>query len=422
MISRQVALKPMRNTRPKNPFPLFYRPSIWALALLICMVVMAPINGVATDQDPNQQKKEQIDKGIKQTTINIGRLKEGIKRQEEQIRETKKVELTLLTELQDIDTRLAEQNYKIETLEARMKAQEEMVTEKKAEMTEAATLMKQVQDHVTQRMQAFYRLGELGLIHITFSNQTLPDLLSFQDSFLALIKYDRRLVDTYRATISDLEQAIDSLNLQETIFEELLVENRKEQEKIDALKIEKERLLDRIRTQAKLHEQAAEEMEAAAAKLTASLKGLKEEEKQLEEGFRYDKGSHPPPVAGTVIARFNEETTNLLGISSISNGIAIDAPSGSTVKAVADGIVQYSGYLRGYGNTVIVNHGHQYYTITSRMERLLVKKGQRVDRQTEIGIMGDTATLLTPGLYFELRKDTDHLDPLQWLDTARLKQ
>jgi septal ring factor EnvC (AmiA/AmiB activator) len=35
--------------------------------------------------------------------------------------------------------------------------------------------------------------------------------------------------------------------------------------------------------------------------------------------------------------------------------------------------------------------------------------------------MGETATLLTPGLYFELRKDTDHLDPLDWLDTAGLK-
>ena len=180
-------------------------------------------------------------------------------------------------------------------------------------------------------------------------------------------------------------------------------------------------MLSRIRTQAKLHEQAVAEMEEAADKLTASLKGLKKQEKQLEEGFLYDKGRHPPPVAGPVITRFNEETSNLLGITSISKGIAIDAPSGSTVRAIFSGEVQYSGYLRGYGNTVIVNHGHQYYSITSRMERLLVDKGQRVDRNTDIGIMGDTATLLTPGLYFELRKDTDHLDPLQWLDVARLQ-
>ena len=386
----------------------------------LAILLLAP-GAIAAPEDPQEKKKEQIDQGIKKTTINIGRLQEGIKRQEEQMRETKKVELTLLTELQDIDTRLTEQNHKIQTLEARIKKQQEMVFDKKAAMNEAEALMESVQLHVLSRMQAFYKLGEFGLVHIGFSDQTLPELLSFQDSFLALIKYDRQIIDTYRATIAELEQAIESLKLQETIFEELLLENLEQQEKLDGLKKEKEQLLGRIRTQAKLHQKAAAEMEAAADKLTASLKGLKEQEKQIEQGFLYDKGSHPPPVAGKVIARFNEKTTNLLGISSISKGIAIDAPTGSTVKAVADGIVQYSGYLRGYGNTVIVNHGHQYYSITSRMERVLVEKGQRVVRGTEIGIMGETATLLTPGLYFELRKDTDHLDPLDWLDTARLK-
>jgi len=410
----------MHRLHCKTPLAILSKAHLAALLILFGVnFQLLPCTGAAAE-DSEQEKKE-IEKGIKQTTINIGRLKEGIKRQEEQIRETKKMELSLLTELQDIDTRLTEQNLKIETLEARVSTQQEMVIEKKAAMEEAESLMAGIQSHVTKRMQAFYKLGEFGLIHIGFSDRTLPELLSFQDSFLTLVKYDHHLIERYRTTIFELDQAIDSLKLQEDIFEELLGENLEEQEKLDVLKEEKEQLLDRIRTQAKLHEKAAEEMAAAADELTASLQGLKEQEKRIDQGFLYDKGAHPPPVKGKVIARFNEETTNLLGFSSISKGIAIDAPIGSTVKTVDEGVVQYSGYLRGYGNTVIVNHGHQYYSITSRMERLLVKKGQRVDRGTEIGIMGETATLLIPGLYFELRKDTDHLDPLDWLDTASLE-
>lgn len=393
-----------------------------ALGALFFIVFLAWVPmSVAASEDPHQQKKQQLNRGIKKYKINIGRLQEGIKRQEEQMRQTKEVELTLLTEMQDIDTRLTAQNHKIDTLETRMKKQQEMVADKTVEMNRAATSMRDLQAHVIKRMRSYYRLGELGLIHITFSNQTLPELMRFQDSFVSLIKYDRELIDDYRFTISELEGAIDSLSLQESIFEKLIAENLEEQKHLDGLKLEKEQLLTRIRTQSKLHEQAVKEMEAAAAQLTASLKGLVEQEKKLEQGFLYGKGAHPPPVTGKLIARFNEKTTNLLGISSISKGIAIDAPSGSTVKAIHDGSIQYSGYLRGYGNTVIVNHGHQYYSITSRMERLLVQKGQRVDTKTDIGIMGDTATLLTPGLYFELRKDTTQLDPLKWLDTASLK-
>ena len=416
-------LTPIPHKAPPHrlTFKAFLRKGTALLTLFFVFFLACIPISFAASEESHQQKKQQLDKGIKKYKINIGRLQEGIKRQEEQMRQTKEVELSLLTELQDIDTRLTAQNHKIDTLEARMKKQRDMVADNEVEMNKAAASMRELQKHVIKRMKSFYRLGELGLIHITFSNQTLPELMRFQDSFLSLIKYDRQLIDDYRLTISDLERAIDSLRLQESIFEELIAENREEQKHLDALKLEKEQLLTRIRTQSKLHEQAVKEMEAAADQLTASLKGLVEQEKKLEQGFLYGKGVHPPPITGKVIARFNEKTTNLLGITSISKGIAIDAPSGSTVKAIHEGSVQYSGYLRGYGNTVIVNHGHQYYSITSRMERLLVKKGQRVDTKTDIGIMGDTATLLTPGLYFELRKDTAQMDPLKWLDTASLK-
>jgi septal ring factor EnvC (AmiA/AmiB activator) len=398
------------------------RPGVTSLLLLCVFILSSALSpGDAAAADLHEQKKKKVEQGIKKATINIGRLQEGIKLQEDQIRQAKKDELDLLAEMQDIDTRLAEQRSRIETLADRMHNQREMVAVKNAEMSRAAGLMDKTRKHVINRMQAFYKLGDLGLIHITFSDQTLPELLRFHDSFKSLIKYDQHLIDTYRTNIAELETAIESLKLQETIFEQLIVENEQERQRLDELKREKEQLLDRIRTQTKLHEQAAFEMEEAAEKLTASLQGLKQQEMKLEQGFLYNKGHHPPPVQGKVIARFNEETTNLLGITSISKGIAIDAPSGSTVRAIYDGAVQYSGYLRGYGNTVIVNHGHQYYSITSRMEHLLVKKGDRVDAATDIGIMGDTATLLTPGLYFELRQGTTNLDPLEWLDTSRLQ-
>lgn len=392
-------------------------PAVFFLAIVLLCAFPFP----AESANQREQQKEKISEDIKQSRINIGRLQEGIKKQQDQIRQKKRVELTLLTELQDIDTRLTEQNLKIQNLDDRLDKQRAVMVEKKDAINTAAASLQQAQDHIIKRMQSFYRLGELGLINVTFSNQTLPELLSFQDSFLALIKYDRDVIDMYRSTIAELEQAVESLKLQETIFQELLAENKIEQQKLDGIKQEKEQLLAKIRTQTKLHEQAAAEMEEATAKLTDSIKGKQKQVKQIDESFLYGKAKHPPPVKGEIITRFKENTTNLLGITSVSNGIAINAPSGSTINAIHDGVVHYAGYLRGFGNTVIVNHGHQYYSITSRMERLLVKKDEQVTSKTAIGVMGDIATLVTPGLYFEIRKDTDHLDPLEWLDVSKLK-
>ena len=87
---------------------------------------------------------------------------------------------------------------------------------------------------------------------------------------------------------------------------------------------------------------------------------------------------------------------------------------------MSDGEVTFSGYLRGFGNTVIIHHGFEYYTVTSRIEKILVKKGQKVKQGQSIGVMGDTATLFDEGLYFEIRHGSESEDPLLWLNPDKL--
>lgn len=93
---------------------------------------------------------------------------------------------------------------------------------------------------------------------------------------------------------------------------------------------------------------------------------------------------------------------------------------GVNIKAVNKGTVVFSGYLRGYGNTVIIHHGYQYYTVTSRIEKLLVDKGDIIKTEDVLGIMGDTATIFDEGLYFEIRHGKQSLNPLLWLDPNRI--
>jgi len=90
------------------------------------------------------------------------------------------------------------------------------------------------------------------------------------------------------------------------------------------------------------------------------------------------------------------------------------------VKAIFEGTVNFAGYLHGYGNTLIIDHGFQYYTVVARMETLLKKEGDAVKTEEEIGIMGETATLIEEGLYVEIRHGTKTEDPLLWLDKNKL--
>lgn len=389
---------------------------------LCCALLLVPVaDTLGSSSDERKREKVKIEQGIKKYEINIRRLEEGLEKQQEHVETTQKQERDILAEIQEIDARLFEQQEKLEILEGRINVQRELLTRKNNEIEHVQLRKEGVQNHLQKRIQAYYKMGSVGFINVAFSARSLPELLNFHESFQVLITYDQAIIAAYRRSISELKKSVEALVIEEALLEEFINQNKAEQDKINGLKQEKKELLSRIRTQKQLHEKAIAELEQAAKSLTASLQTLQKQDEKIDQTFLYSKGKIPPPVSGTLVSGYKEEVMNRLGIKTISYGIAIKAPNGTVIRAVHEGVVTFSGYLRGYGNTVIVNHGYQYYSICSRIERIFAQKGQKVEEGAEIGIMGDTATLMSDGLYFEIRKDSTPLDPLKWLDRSKLQ-
>ena len=349
--------------------------------------------------------------------IQIQRLQQGISQQQELAENNREQEKDLLAELEGIDLNLQAQQRKAVQLERQAIGQQILIDQKDQELSQLKAEKAKVQDHLQRRITAYYKMGKIGLLNVTFSTETMPELLKFHDSFHSLIAYDEKVLISYRDKIDQIQRAKNACDLEKAILDGFLNQTVAEQKTTQALKDEKEHLLALIKTEQKLHDTAIAEMAAAANKLSASLMALKKEEQSSEQNFSDAKGRIPPPVEGSIIGFFNEETTNKLGIKKKSAGIAISAPDGSKVQAVSPGIVVFAGYLRGYGNTIIVSHGMEYYTVTARLEQIAKKKGDRVDIGATLGYASDTATLIDEGLHFEIRHEKESLDPLEWLDT-----
>jgi murein DD-endopeptidase MepM/ murein hydrolase activator NlpD len=85
------------------------------------------------------------------------------------------------------------------------------------------------------------------------------------------------------------------------------------------------------------------------------------------------------------------------------------------VKAAAPGKVGFSGWLRGYGNVVILEHEGGFYTVYAHNSLNLVKEGEWVEEGQIIAQVGDSGNAEGAHLHFEIRKGSKPLDPMTLL-------
>ena len=98
-----------------------------------------------------------------------------------------------------------------------------------------------------------------------------------------------------------------------------------------------------------------------------------------------------------------------------SSGVLIGAPAGTTVKAVADGTVVFSEWMTGYGLILIIDHGNGYMSLYAHNDALLKDAGAQVKRGDPVASVGNSGGQGRPGLYFELRRNGDPVNPNTWL-------
>lgn len=384
------------------------------LISLISLILASPSTCPArTDR---KAEKQRIEKGIKKYRININKLKDGIASQRLEIESSEKKQRNLLDELDQINTRLITQLKKLQGFEEQVQEQEKLITTKEEELQISQTAKQNVQDHLQKRIKSYYKMGKIGIANVAFSTESMPRMLNFRDSFASLLDYDQSLINEYRTSIATLQQAKTVLDLEKVVLDNFIIIAKEERDASNAIKLEKEVLFNQIKTQKELHEQAVLEMKKVADNLTNSLKSLKKKRNLFDQGFLLDKGSHPAPILGEVISRFGEERANRLGIKGKTTGITIASQGVNKVYAIFEGEVRYAAYLYGYGNTIIIDHGFKYFSITSRLEKLLVKEGDKVEQSDIIALTGDTATLMEDGIYLEIRRASKPLDPLKWID------
>ena len=135
-------------------------------------------------------------------------------------------------------------------------------------------------------------------------------------------------------------------------------------------------------------------------------------------GFAALKGRLPMPTEGTVEVGFGKVVNPKFNTVTVQKGWDVRAPWGTQVKAIAAGQVAYAGWLRGYGNVLIVDHGGGFHTLVAHLDSISRGVGEVVRSGDVVGTVGETGSLKGAYLYFEIRLDGEAVDPAAWVGAS----
>jgi murein DD-endopeptidase MepM/ murein hydrolase activator NlpD len=121
------------------------------------------------------------------------------------------------------------------------------------------------------------------------------------------------------------------------------------------------------------------------------------------------------PIEGPITSSFGEREDPFNGEGAFHSGIDISAPSGSPVRATADGDVSDASMGAGYGREVVLNHGHDLMTVYGHLSAIAVLPGQHVTRGEVIGYVGQSGRSTGPHLHYEVRVHNVPVNPHKYL-------
>ncbi|MBR3050664.1 MAG: peptidoglycan DD-metalloendopeptidase family protein, partial [Selenomonadaceae bacterium] len=275
-----------------------------------------------------------------------------------------------------------------------------------------------------------------------FGAQDFADLLTRMDLLKRVVIRDSELVADVLAYQNEIKEVGKQLEADKRIQEELATKAQQAME-VKLEKVAKQQaLIDLMQNDKDVYDRQYDEMMASSAEVTRLINEKQEEmrraaeeaRRQAEMEARRQSGNveYVPeenggyvmqnygggmiwPVSGPITSEFGWRTHPIFGNARFHSGLDIGADYGVPIHAAASGVVIESGWIGGYGNTIMIDHGGGIVTLYGHNESLAVGVGQQVNQGDVIAYCGSTGNSTGPHCHFEVRLGGEPVSPWDYL-------
>ncbi len=367
------------------------------------------------------------EKKIEEENVVLDSIKNELDKGRQKLHELSTQEGTVSAQLEQVERNIATSEIYLRRVSVKIDSTSRSVSILSTLLDSASRELARRQAVMKQRLRAMYKSGPPNLSQLILTSRSVSDLLHRARYFRDLNRYDRRLASAILSTREKIRQDKESLELEEKHLVSLKRAKETEHDTYVVEHASHQKLLGQVRTQKEQYVKMIKELETAQKELQNIVTALEKNrrakvrtpyEKSLNATFEKEKGALPWPVPGPVVADFGKVVHSVYKTVTMNTGIDIGAAKGEKVYCVASGKVAYVGWMRGLGTIVIVDHGG-YYTTYARLEEALAAKDEKVSAGSVLGVVGETDPFEAPKLHFEIRKSTEAMDPVEWLEKRK---
>ncbi|MGD8537124.1 MAG: peptidoglycan DD-metalloendopeptidase family protein [Candidatus Aminicenantes bacterium] len=358
-----------------------------------------------------QEEIADYEKRLQEIAGEIEILKTRIKRDERK-------KASILTQLDRISTnkRLIKKEISLYNIQMRKANKELSALNRK--IPELRATLEEEKESIGKILTILYKYGRIDFIDFIIEADDMGSLLQGNKHLVLLAQHQDKIVADYLQILNELNAAEKKLAEKKQEISGLIQAAQQKKQDLEGEEKKNRDLVREIDQNKKIHLKTMGELEDRAEQLQKLMKKILNSKipPTITLIPLYEKKAALSwPLTGRVVTRFGLQRHPRFNTTTMNNGIEIAPRKDMVVRCVHPGTVAYSDHFQGYGNLIIIDHGMSYYTLYGHCSDFLVKKGDPVQADQSIALVGDYSSLKGTTLYFEIRFKTKPLNPLQWL-------
>ncbi len=382
------------------------------LALLLLAILLASQTALAAT----------LDEQIAQQRKALNQLNKQIQFHSRELAQAEKKEKGYLHELSVYDSRVQQTQEQIALLDLEIQKNKKELDQVSADIAKQNERIKALQEILATRCVAIYKYGEAADLNLLLSAADLTELNNLTYLMNRLSREDEKNIEELET--EKLELKSNELKLQQA-SEELAHRIKLRERDLASNKqaaARRRELISKIEKEKQVHQAAMKESEESQKEIQKKIDDyLRKKTETVKKGKSkptelVHKGKFDWPVPERQItSKYGTRIHPKFKTKRQHTGIDIASPSGTPIKTADAGEVIFAGWMRGYGQVIIIDHGSGFATVYAHMSKMLVEEGAVVKKGAVIGNVGQTGVATGPHLHFEVRVKGTATDPLKYL-------